>query len=88
MGSAEGSRLTTPGRERLHPGQRVRLTGKSGEQHTGIIDVQPPDGSIVWLFTAPNERKLFHRDERFQVSTEFFEGSSSDSTRDQDTIRW
>jgi hypothetical protein len=42
----------------------------------------------VWLFTGLNERKLFHRDEAFEVSTEFSEGSSSDSARDQDTIRW
>jgi hypothetical protein len=89
MDSAESSRLTTSGWERLHPGQKVRLTGKAGEQHTGIIDEQTPDGSIVWLFTALNERKLFHRDEGFHVSTEFSEGSSSDSTRDRrDTTRW
>jgi hypothetical protein len=88
MDSAEGSRLTTLGRERLHPGQKVRLTGKAGEQHTGVIDEQTPDGSIAWLFTALNERKLFHRDEGFQVSTEVSEGSSSDSTRDQGTTPW
>jgi acyl-CoA synthetase (AMP-forming)/AMP-acid ligase II len=75
MDSAEGSRLTTPGWERLHPGQKVRLTGKAGEQHTGIIEEQTPDGSIVWLFAALNGRKLFHRDEGFQVSIEFSEGS-------------
>lgn len=65
MGSSEAK-----GRQRwdqVSPGNQVELSLDGFRVHCGDVDETSVDGDVVWVFVGLGERRLFHKDDGYEL---------------------
>lgn len=53
--------------DRVSPGDAVEVCLDSIRIHRGNVQLASADGDVVWIIVSLGERRLFHKDDRYEL---------------------